>query len=261
MPARLAAFRRVRSGGFLLCLVRKQSEVSFQIKGEIGFTNFMGHIFCLVKWSGSLWCYDQFGQGAAQLTTKLKTCLAEFALSEASQKNSRNQQIFSLLLNQLGGVLHSVFIQTSAYTHQNVSQLWLTELVLSSSNYSTLEGLVRSYYPQYLVRTYSIQNTQRIRKKYQIGFSTSIFSLYPQKQRLDWEKRALVILNNRHIMITVKYVFCFHCLTLISIETERGQQPTCLNCPVDSACVRMQEYKAFKNVGKAWGFESLGVCS
>lgn len=42
--------------------------------------------------------------------------------------------------------------------------------------------------------------------------------------------------------------------TFISIETERGEQPACLNCLVDFISVRKQEYKAFKNVGKSWGF-------
>lgn len=42
--------------------------------------------------------------------------------------------------------------------------------------------------------------------------------------------------------------------TFISIETERGEQPACLNCLVDFISVRKQETKAFKNVGKSWGF-------
>lgn len=42
--------------------------------------------------------------------------------------------------------------------------------------------------------------------------------------------------------------------TFISIETERGEQPACLNCLVDFISVRMQDNKAFKNVGKSWGF-------
>lgn len=66
---------------------------------------------------------------------KLKTYLAEFALSEASQKNSRKQQIIPLLLNLLGGVLHSVFIQISVYTHKfpnSGSQNWSSQVQITA---------------------------------------------------------------------------------------------------------------------------------
>lgn len=66
VPVRLAAFRRMRSGD-LSAACGEEAGMTFHSDGmkqeEIGFTNFMCYTLLLfLKWSGSLWSYDYFGQ-------------------------------------------------------------------------------------------------------------------------------------------------------------------------------------------------------
>lgn len=165
--------------------------------------------FFFVKWSGSLWSYDYFGQ---ELTVQEavydhKTCYLTLLSLKWVKKWQKMANIarpskptgcctlysFKLLLT-CTGIFPNYGLQNWSSQVQITAHL---KILLELKNCSTPWELIPS-------------KTHLELKKYKRSFSTTIFSCVSIEIEVESVKMCYVILNNCHIVITGKHVLCFN---------------------------------------------------